>query len=130
MPFIVRWPGRIQPGLSSGKTISLIDMYATLSELTKTTPDQEAAVDSRNILPALLGTGKPDWTRGPILQQATGKTDLFSIRDGDWKLIIKNNYPVELYNLATDLKESNNLIHKNTRQTSRLMKLYRSIISG
>jgi len=126
VPFIARWPDRIPADSSSDHAISLIDMYATLSELTQTTPARDSAIDSVNILPALLGAAKPDWERGPMLQQATGRADLFSVRDGNWKLIIKNGNPVELYNLATDLKESNNLV-ENTVRTSNLTTLYKAI---
>ena len=57
VPFVARWPGRIPAGTESGETISLVDLLATTAAVIgeKLPPADQAAEDSYNILPALLG---------------------------------------------------------------------------
>ena len=55
IPFIARWPGTIRPKTTSSETISLIDLCATCAALTGTALPDDAAEDSRDILPAILG---------------------------------------------------------------------------
>ncbi|MBL8173234.1 MAG: arylsulfatase, partial [Bryobacterales bacterium] len=117
IPFIARWPGRIRPGSTSSETISLIDLCATCAALIGTDLPGDAAEDSRNVLPAILGRSD-----GQPLHEAmifhSGKGE-FSIRQGRWKAIagttddlkaIRANEQVgELYDLAVDPGEQNNL---------------------
>ena len=53
VPFIARWPGKIQPATTSDTLMAHLDMAATFAALTGT--PLEAAADSFNVLPALLG---------------------------------------------------------------------------
>jgi len=53
VPFIVRWPGKVPSGKTSGAFISLTDIMATVSAATGVEPP-ESAVDSLNQLPVFL----------------------------------------------------------------------------
>ncbi|MBM3310732.1 MAG: arylsulfatase [Candidatus Aminicenantes bacterium] len=86
IPFIARWPGRIRPGTTSSETISLIDLCATCAALTGTALPDDAAEDSRDVLPAILGRsdGRPlDEAR--IFDSGNG---VFAVRQGRWKVIV------------------------------------------
>jgi arylsulfatase A-like enzyme len=108
LPFIARWPGRIQPGVSDA-LIGQVDLLATFAALTGQKLAPEDAVDSFNVLPALL-EGKPG--REFLLEQNNGGEQL-ALRKGTWKL-----HPglgpkrkgggagAELYDLAKDLSET------------------------
>ncbi len=54
IPFIVRWPGRIEAGRVSDLVFYQPDVLPTLAELTSATPPTE--IDGLSILPELLGT--------------------------------------------------------------------------
>jgi arylsulfatase A-like enzyme len=54
VPFIVRWPGSVKPGTSEA-LISQVDLLATLAEFVQQRVPDDAAPDSFNVLPALLG---------------------------------------------------------------------------
>ncbi len=116
VPFIVRWPSRVKPGVSSA-LVCQVDFPASFAALTAQ-PAPAAAVDSQNILPALLG------------EDLNGRTELVeqggpvSLRQGNWKFIPANagvarnkgtnsetgNAAVpQLYDLSKDLGESQNL---------------------
>lgn len=122
VPFIVRWPGRVKPGVSDA-LICLMDLPATLAGLTGQTTPVGSARDSVNVLPALLG------------DSATGRKQLvehdgfevLGLRDDTWKFIAPDERPRgeylptgELYDLAVDLSETNDLAGTRTNEWKRM----------
>jgi arylsulfatase A-like enzyme len=120
VPFIVRWPGRVKPGLS-GALVSQIDFLASFAAFTNQSLGDAAAPDSFNVMPALLGESKAG--REQLVEQAS----VLSLRDGQWKYIEPSNGPKiqrntntetgndpegQLFHLAEDLGETSNLITK------------------
>jgi arylsulfatase A-like enzyme len=128
VPFIVRWPGKVKPGTTSAQLASLTDVMATIAAIIGAKLPDNAAEDSFNLLPALLGEDRAP-IRPYLLQQAFGGARTLSIRRGPWKYLDHagsggNNYerdpamrplhipdsaPVALYNLDTDPGETKNL---------------------
>ncbi len=110
VPFIARWPGRIQAGSTSGALIAHVDALATFASLTgqKLAPDD--APDSFNVLPALLGEKLAQPARDHLVLQNNGQAPL-ALREGDWVLLAKGA-GAELFNLATDPAEKNNVAAK------------------
>ena len=110
VPFLVRWPARVKPGVS-GALVSQVDLLASLAALTgQAIPDGEAP-DSRDHLAALLGTDVVG--RTTLLEQSNGGAP-FGFRHGPWKLLPRGGGKQDgggpgLYNLAEDLGETNNL---------------------
>ena len=56
VPFIVRWPQKVNPGTISDQVICLTDLFSTCAEILGSTLPDTAAEDSISFLPALLGT--------------------------------------------------------------------------
>jgi len=135
-PFIARWPGRIKPGSKSGQMTSLTDVMATCAAIVGADLPNEAAEDSYNILPVLLGTQGDKPVRQYLLQQTISLA--MSIRHGKWKYLdhkgsggnrynrggrwgmkqyalkeLAPNAPGQLYNLETDPGETTNLYFKH-----------------
>jgi arylsulfatase A-like enzyme len=117
VPFIVRWPSRVKPGISHA-LMCQVDLLATLAALTQQKYDSETARDSRNHLAALLGESPT--ARRQLVEQGAQ----LALRDQGWKYIPANkgarlisttktetgNAPLaQLFNLAEDLGETNNL---------------------
>jgi arylsulfatase A-like enzyme len=121
----------VRPGTTSAQLTSLTDVMATVAAIIGADLPKDAAEDSVNLLPALLGQD-----RGPIrpylLQQAFGGARTLSIRRGQWKFLDHpgsggNRYdndpglkpfllpdtapgaPGQLYNLEDDPGETKNL---------------------
>ena len=127
-PFITRWKGRIQPGVSA-EVVSTIDLAASLAALTGTVLPADACGDSIDVSGALLG--KPGAKgRDHYVQQDNGGTGNFGFRVGDWKLVcyetkFANNEIVEqplqrtpapqfqLFDLAKDPGEKTDVFAKN-----------------
>jgi arylsulfatase A len=108
VPFIIRWPARIKPGVS-GALVSQIDFIASFSAMFNQEIPSGQAIDSRNNLPALLGedsTGLPD-----MIEEA----DTIALRKGSWKFVLggKNAKGSQLYQLEEDIGEATNIIAKH-----------------
>ena len=116
-PMIVRWPGRVKPGVSDA-LVSQVDFPASLSTLVGQKFPAQEGPDSQDVLPALLGDSK--FGRDHVVEYA----GILALRQGDWKYIEPSKRPpraaatnVELgsdpggmlFNLATDPGETNNL---------------------
>ena len=136
MPFIVRWPGRVNPGTVTGQTICFTDLLATFADVCGVKLPAGTGPDSFSILPVLEGRQpKDEPIRRPIVMQA-GSSSAMMIRSGDWKLInqlgsggfskpstIKpeaDGPKGQLYNLHDDLAETNNLYLKHPEIVARL----------
>ncbi len=131
VPFLVRWPGKVKPGTTSAQLTSLTDVMATIAAITGAKLPNNAAEDSFNMLPALLGEATAP-VRPYLLTQAFAGARTLSIRRGPWKLLdhpgsggnrYENNTelkrfilpdtapaaPGQLYKLDTDPGETKNL---------------------
>ncbi len=86
MPLIARWPGHVPAGAASNEIVGLVDLLATLAAVVGEELPDDAAADSVNMLPALLGERRDRPIREALLLQSLGPNDL-AIRQGPWKLI-------------------------------------------
>ena len=120
-PFLARWPGKIKPGTESAELIGLVDLSATCAALTGQTLPADAAPDSFNILPALLGGKSP---RDHLVLQSNG-IQRQALRQGQWKFIPagKQGGQDELYNLANDIGETSNLAGKKPEKLKEMQEL-------
>jgi arylsulfatase A-like enzyme len=117
VPFIARWGdgtragSKIPPGSVSDQLIMGQDWVATMYELIGQDMQDDQAMDSISLLPVLTGE-QPDSV--PLRQFAlyqAGDAYVGAIREGSLVLVVdKNNQATELYDLATDLAQKNNLI--------------------
>ncbi len=110
-PFLARWPGKIQAGVTSEFVGAFWDVMPTLCEIAGTrAPDD---IDGLSIVPTLLGRAgqKPHeflyWE-----YHSGGRAQ--AVRFGNWKAIRANvtkspDATPELYDLATDPGETTNL---------------------
>lgn len=133
VPFIARWPKRIPAGLVSKQMTNTTDIFATVASVIGFTLPDEVAVDSYDMLPAMLGMQDEGASIRPHLLTQSFRSE-FQIRVGDWKYLDHqgsggNNYekgdmkkyvlpeaapeaPGQLYNLAVDPGEKDNLFFK------------------
>ncbi|MBI5083638.1 MAG: sulfatase-like hydrolase/transferase, partial [Acidobacteria bacterium] len=81
VPLLARWPQRIKSGQVSDALVGQQDFFASFAGLAGQQLSEEAAPDSFNVLPALLGESKTgrEW----IVEHARA----LSMRKGEYKLI-------------------------------------------
>jgi len=131
VPFIARWPGRIAPGRVSAQTMTLTDVMATVASVTGVALPDDAAEDSYDMLPVLLGRQAEAKLVRPYTLTQSFRGQL-QIRRGPWKYLDHkgsggNDYatnaelqpyhlpervpdaPGQLYNLDDDPGETRNL---------------------
>ncbi len=133
VPYLVRWPGKVRPGSTSSEVVSLVDTLATCAGVMGEPLPRNAAEDSYNILPAILGQKLPKPIReATVVHNADG---VFAIRQGKWKLIeqippseaqnrswTKEGFN-QLYDLEADPAETTNLFDKHGDVAARLQDL-------
>jgi arylsulfatase A len=123
VPFLVRWPGRVAPGSTSGEVICLGDFMGTCADLIGAKLPSNAGEDSVSFLPVILGTASHPLHEALVHHSINGS---FALRQAHWKLELcpgsggwsepkpgsvqeKSLPPVQLYNLSSDVSEQKNL---------------------
>ncbi|MDG2124790.1 MAG: arylsulfatase, partial [Verrucomicrobiales bacterium] len=122
VPFIARWPGRIPAGRVTNQMTNTTDIFATVASVIGFELPDHVAVDSVDMLPAMIGTRSDAEPIRPHMLTQSFRSE-FQLRVGDWKFLNHtgsggNNYdtdrmrkyllpesapdaPAQLYNLAT-----------------------------
>jgi arylsulfatase A-like enzyme len=118
VPFAMQWTSQIAPMVYE-YPISSLDILPTIAALTHAPLPADKPLDGVNIIPFLKGEkqGRPHQT----LYVRKFDNDLYSVRDGDMKLVTKKkNSLKELYNLQEDLGEENDLASEFPEEVKRL----------
>jgi arylsulfatase A len=149
VPFLARWPGRIQPGLVSGEIIAHVDFMSTVAAILGVKLPETAGVDSYNILPAMTGRKSDKLIREATVHHAA--SGRFAIRKGDWVFIdgrtgddnakrgetdwfkkergyVEHSQAGELFDLRQDLAQRKNLHAENpeiVRELKELLEKYK-----
>jgi uncharacterized sulfatase len=107
VPMLVRWPGRIAPGTVSDHVWAFWDFLPTAAELAGA--PIPPGTDGISVVPTLLGRAGQRRAEG-LYWEFHERGSVQAARLGDWKAIRPYpNGPVALYDLATDLGETNNV---------------------
>lgn len=112
VPFAAQWPERIRAGSKSDHPSAFWDFLPTLCDIADIKPS--ADIDGISYLPALTGKSKKqkehEYFYWEVNENAgPGQAILL----GDWKGIKLYEKPFQLYNLAEDLSESNNVAERH-----------------
>jgi arylsulfatase A-like enzyme len=117
VPFIVRWPDRVKPGVSDA-LVGQVDLLASFAAFTKQPLKPGDAPDSVDTMAVFLGQSSNGRTE--LVEQAGGQ----ALRQGKWKYIgpsnrakmnantnteLGNDTVPQLYDLSTDIGERRNL---------------------
>ena len=151
VPFIARWPGTIPAGKVSQQMTNTTDIFATVASIVNYTLPDEAATDSYDMLPAMLGTQDESKSIRPYMLTQSFRGE-FQLRAGDWKYLDHkgsggNSYarepmksyalpdtapeaPGQLYNLQTDPGETKNLYFEEEGKRKELQQLLQQLKSS
>ncbi len=114
VPFIVKWPGTIEPGVSDA-LVSQIDFIASFAQLLDIKLAAKDAPDSRNTLEAFLGRDRKGLN---FTLEEAGKA--VAIRSGNWKFIPGKKGGGQLYDLSKDQGEQKNVAAANPELARKL----------
>ena len=135
-PLVVRWPSVVRPGSRCDQLVSLNDLLATCADFLGTALPDDAGEDSVSMMPALRGEGIH--MRDTLIHHSFHGS--FGIQHGNWKLALcpgsggwsfprpgvddaSKLPPIQLFDLASDIGERNNLQDKHPEIVARLTKL-------
>lgn len=135
VPWIIRWPAVIKPGVSDA-LVCQIDLLASFAKLLQRPLPASEARDSENHIDAFLGKTKKG--RDVLVQQGGA----LSVVKGNWKYIAPGNGAAfnkltgielgnapapQLYDLKNDIGETNNLAAKYGDKVKELSALLEAI---
>ena len=133
IPLIVRYPKIVPAGTICRTPTSNIDFYPTLCQLASAGPNSKQHIDGVSLLPVLnnpkarLQRDTLYWHYPLDKPHFLGGHSSGAVRKGDWKLV--EFFDVgrkELYNLADDMSEKNNLAGKNHEKVAELQGLLKA----
>lgn len=126
-PMIAWWPGKIASGTESSHISAFWDVMPTVAELAGIqAPDN---IDGISFLPTLLGEeGQKE--HDFLYWEFHEKGGRLAVRKGDWKAVrydvSKGDRPTELYNLAEDISEENNLADQHPELVKELEEIMKN----
>jgi arylsulfatase A len=146
MPFVVQWPGKIEPNTINEHLTCFTDLMATFAEISEQELPNNTGEDCYSLLQQLTSK-KSDLPQRENLVLKGGKKDSYFIIAGDWKYLdcsgpggfsewylrdkgVEFNIPKQLYNLSKDIGEKNNLFLKNKEKADELATLLYKIREG
>ena len=125
IPWIVRWPGKVQPVTTNSTPVISMDCYPTLLDVAGLPPTPYQPLDGKSLLP--LFTQSPGFDRNAIYfhypNYAFHKNNRLgsAIREGQFKLIRNyDNDSLELYDLENDIGETKSLVEQSPELAKRL----------
>ena len=145
VPFIIKWPKKINPGTVSEKIICTTDFMATIADIVGAELNDNEGEDSFSMLPLFSKESEMNYGREFTIHHSINGS--FAIRKGDFKFIFTNDsggwsYPrpwskdgeglpkFQLYNLKTDPGETKNLYGIFPEIESNLIDLFKKAITN
>lgn len=148
VPLIFRWPSRIPAGQVTSQLANTTDIFATLASIVGTALPDDAAVDSYDLLPVLLGWQDDAAPIRPFMLTQSFRGE-YQLRQGRWKYLDHkgsggNNYAADLlrtyalpdtapeasgqlYDLATDPGETTNLFESHAARRTDMQTLLKRL---
>lgn len=120
VPFLVCWPGQLQPGESTA-VVSSLDILATSLAAAGVTAPTDKPLDGKNLLPVLRGATAP--VSRNLFWCSGSEEGWWAVRSGDWKLV-GEKANVGLFDLSKDASEKTDLAAQMPEKVDELTKLH------
>jgi arylsulfatase A-like enzyme len=124
VPFLVSWPGELEQGKEYNQPVSSLDIFATAVELTGAAVPAAHRLEGTNILPYL--SGAKSGTPHERLFWRAGGGARWAVREGDFKLVKMDDIEPQLFNLASDVGEQDDLSKQHPAVVARLAAAYQA----
>jgi arylsulfatase A-like enzyme len=120
VPFLVCWPGKLQPGESQA-VVSSLDILPTALAAAGLSGPTEKPLDGTNILPVLRGEAAPKPRN--LFWCAGSEEGWWAVRSGDWKLVCEKG-KIGVFDLSKDVSEKDDLSKQMPEKVVELTKLH------
>lgn len=118
VPCIMRLPNVLKKGTTYNYPVSTLDFLPTFVDIAGGQSGDITGIDGVNLLPYVKGENK----NRPHEMLFWKKENRGVIRQGDYKLLRFPDRPAELYNIATDEREQNNLAQQYPEKVKAMYK--------
>lgn len=120
VPFFAVYPGGIPAGSVCDLPVTSLDVFATACALADTKPETGHPLDSADMLPVLAGEAKQP-THDALFWNFPGFGA--AVAAGDLKLVVPKQGKPQLFDLAADIGEKNDLAAQRPEDVARLTSL-------
>jgi arylsulfatase A-like enzyme len=121
VPLLARWPGRIKAGAVTDHVSAFWDFLPTLAELAGTEPP--ADIDGISMLPTLFGRPERQRKHEFLYWEFHEGGSKQAVRMSRWKAVrLSPSAKLELYDLQTDLGETNNIADSHSDVVAKISK--------
>lgn len=117
-PFMIRWPAVLKAGATCPQVGIGMDLLPTLLAAAGITPPAAPNFDGVNLLPVMKGETAP-FSRTLFWRYKRLQNRRKAVRKGDWKYVWENGEE-ELFDLAKDEREQNNLLARNPELVAKI----------
>ena len=121
VPFVIRWPAKIQAGGESDEIVHEMDLFPTLAQIAGGSVPSDRVIDGIDMTEFILGEKAESGREGFIVYMGN---DIFAVKWRDWKLHFKEQtgwngtlreYTMpRVYNLINDPQERDNVLFPHT----------------
>lgn len=124
VPFLVRWPGRIEPGTVSDEFLTALEVFPTLVRAAGAELPAGVVLDGFDMLPVIQGRTRS--RRESMFWERLGE---YGVRIGRWKLV-RSRRGSGLFDLAADIGESRDLSGELPEVRERLQRGYEEWVAA
>jgi len=117
VPTVVYWPGKIPAGHTNDELMTAMDLLPTFAKLSGAEIPNNRVIDGKDIMPTILGKEKSPHEAFFYYKE----NELQAIRSEKWKLRVKGDTAVALFDLTNDISESKNVINMNEEIVNQLL---------
>jgi arylsulfatase A-like enzyme len=119
VPFLIRWPGHIEPGTVSDEFLSALEVFPTIVKAAGASLPNGVTMDGFDMLPVLQSRGRS--IRESMFWERQGE---YGARVGKWKLV-ESRRGRGLFDLSEDVGERKDLSDKLPDVRNRVEQSYR-----
>jgi arylsulfatase A-like enzyme len=119
VPFFVHWPGVTKSNTTNNSVVQSTDLFPTLVEIAGGDVLKFKDLDGISLLPTIQ---KNNYLKREAIYGYRAYEDLYvSAREGDWKLLAYRSGKIELYNIAKDEKETNDVSKQQPKIVKKML---------
>jgi len=121
VPSLIEWPANIKGGIESDYLTSTNDYFPTILDFFDIKQDKDIPLDGISLLPLMRDEPMPE--RPPLafaFMRLYRNTERYALIDGNFKIGVHDERDMELFNLATDPGEENNLANEKPEKLNEM----------
>ncbi|MGB5982113.1 MAG: sulfatase [Nonlabens sp.] len=119
VPFFFKWPSVTKENSTNNSIVQSTDLFPTLVEIAGGDVDNYKNIDGISLVPAIKNNNKLD--REAVYGYRAYEDLYVSVRDEDWKLLAYRSGKLQLFNIAEDIKEQEDLSEKYPEKVKELV---------